>query len=75
MFDISHRCQAAGSVLMNHYQLLEWEGGEAGLTITSLMDAMTIILCFLLKSYSVDDVTVSADEDLKLPARPFCPDC
>lgn len=44
------------------------EAGEAGLTITSLMDAMTIILCFLLKSYSVDDVTVSADEDLKLPA-------
>jgi biopolymer transport protein ExbD len=41
---------------------------EGGLTITSLMDAMTIILCFLLKSYGVDDVTISADEDLKLPA-------
>ena len=41
---------------------------EAGLTITSLMDAMTIILCFLLKSYEADDVTVAASDELHLPA-------
>lgn len=44
------------------------EAGEAGLTITSLMDAMTIILCFLLKSYSVTDVTVTASDELQIPA-------
>lgn len=41
---------------------------EAGLTITSLMDAMTIILCFLLKSYEATDVTVAASDDLQIPA-------
>jgi biopolymer transport protein ExbD len=40
---------------------------EAGLTITSLMDAMTIILCFLLKSYEATDVTVAASDELKIP--------
>lgn len=40
---------------------------EAGLTITSMMDMMTIILVFLLKSYSTDDVSVSPSEDLKIP--------
>ncbi|MFK7929563.1 MAG: ExbD/TolR family protein [Myxococcota bacterium] len=44
------------------------DAGEAGLTITSLMDAMTIILCFLLKSYSVTDVTVTASEELQIPS-------
>ena len=42
--------------------------GEGGLTITSLMDAMTIILCFLLKSYEATDVTVAASDDLQIPA-------
>lgn len=42
--------------------------GEAGLTITSLMDAMTIILCFLLKSYEATDVTVAASKELQIPA-------
>lgn len=41
---------------------------EGGLTITSLMDAMTIILCFLLKSYEASDVTVKASDDLQIPA-------
>lgn len=40
---------------------------EGGLTITSLMDAMTIILCFLLKSYEASDVTVVASDDLQIP--------
>jgi biopolymer transport protein ExbD len=44
------------------------DAGEAGLTITSLMDAMTIILCFLLKSYEATDVTVAASDDLQIPA-------
>ncbi|TVQ92815.1 MAG: hypothetical protein EA397_06595 [Deltaproteobacteria bacterium] len=41
---------------------------EGGLTITSLMDAMTIILCFLLKSYEASDVTVTPSDDLKIPS-------
>ena len=32
------------------------------------MDAMTIILCFLLKSYEATDVTVVASDDLQIPA-------
>jgi biopolymer transport protein ExbD len=43
------------------------QGDSEGLTITSLMDAMTIILIFLLKSYSVEDVQVSPSDDLRLP--------
>ena len=41
------------------------EGGP--LSITSMMDMMTIILCFLLKSYGAQDVTVKANEDLEIP--------
>ena len=41
--------------------------GEGGLNITSMMDMMTIILCFLLKSYSTEDVTVKASEELQIP--------
>jgi biopolymer transport protein ExbD len=44
------------------------QGEGGGLTITSLMDAMTIILCFLLKSYSATDVTVKASEELTIPS-------
>ncbi len=40
---------------------------ESGLSITSLMDMMTIILVFLLKSYSVEDIQVKPSADLKLP--------
>lgn len=40
---------------------------EAGVTITSLMDAMFIILVFLLMNYSIDPLTVDSSEDLKLP--------
>ncbi len=36
-------------------------------TINSLMDAMTIILVFLLMNYSVDPLRVDSGEDLKLP--------
>ena len=41
--------------------------GDAGLTINSLMDAMTIILIFLLINYSVDPLKVDFP-DLQLPA-------
>ena len=41
---------------------------DAGLSITSLMDMMTIILVFLLKSYSVEDIQVKPSADLKLPS-------
>jgi len=40
---------------------------EGGLTITSMMDMMTIILVFLLKSYSTEDISVAASGDLQLP--------
>ena len=40
---------------------------EGGLSITSLMDMMTIILVFLLKSYSVEDIQVKPSADLRLP--------
>jgi len=40
---------------------------EGGLAITSMMDMMTIILCFLLKSYETTDVTVQASDDLQIP--------
>ncbi len=38
-----------------------------GLSINSLMDIMTIILVFLLKSYSTNPVSLKAAEDLKPP--------
>ncbi len=40
---------------------------EEPFSITSLMDIMTIILVFLLKSYSVSPVNVTPTEDLQLP--------
>lgn len=40
---------------------------QAGVTITSLMDAMFIILVFLLMNYSIDPLRVDGSEDLKLP--------
>ena len=42
-------------------------GEPAGLNITSMMDMMTIILVFLLKSYSTQDISVAPSEDLELP--------
>ena len=42
-------------------------GNDAGLNITSMMDMMTIILVFLLKSYSAQDISVAPSEDLQLP--------
>ncbi len=41
------------------------EGG--GLNMNSLMDIMTILLVFLLKSYSTNPVQFKSSEDLKLP--------
>jgi len=43
------------------------EEDEAELNITSLMDIMTIILVFLLKSYSTEEITVTPSDDLNLP--------
>ena len=37
------------------------------LNLTSMMDAMTIILLFLLKTYSTSGVIISPSSDLKLP--------
>jgi len=39
-----------------------------GVTINSLMDAMTIILIFLLMNYSLDPIKVDTSEDLQIPA-------
>ncbi len=40
---------------------------DADLNINSMMDMMTIILVFLLKSYSTTDVSVAPSDDLELP--------
>ena len=37
------------------------------LNITSMMDMFTIILVFLLKSYSTEDSSVASSGDLELP--------
>ena len=37
------------------------------LYITSLMDAMTIILCFLMKSYAADPINIQQSDVLELP--------
>ena len=41
--------------------------GSPKLLINSLMDAFTIILCFLLKSFGADPVQIRESENLKLP--------
>jgi biopolymer transport protein ExbD len=43
-------------------------GGGDELNITSMMDMMTIILVFLLKSYSTSDVSVAPSDNLQLPS-------
>ena len=43
------------------------DDSEATVTINSLMDAMTIILIFLLMNYSMDPLRVDSSKDLKLP--------
>ena len=43
----------------NRRRKLRRQSDDAGLNITSMMDMMTIILVFLLKSYSTDDVSVA----------------
>lgn len=45
----------------------ESEGEIRELNITAMMDMMTIILVFLLKSYSASSVTVTASEDVRPP--------
>ena len=40
---------------------------DASLKIDSMMDMMTIILVFLLKSYATTDVSVAPSDQLKLP--------
>ena len=42
-------------------------GDVGGLTVTSLMDILTIILVFLLKSYSANPVNVTQSSVLKIP--------
>jgi biopolymer transport protein ExbD len=42
-------------------------GVSEDLNITSMMDMFTIILVFLLKSYSTEDISVAASADLQLP--------
>jgi biopolymer transport protein ExbD len=41
--------------------------GPATLSITSMMDMMTIILIFLLRSFSTDDLVIAPSSDLRLP--------
>ena len=46
---------------------LRRQSEDGGLNITSMMDMMTIILVFLLKSYSTDDISVAPSKDLQVP--------
>jgi biopolymer transport protein ExbD len=46
----------------------EAEGEIKELNITAMMDMMTIILVFLIKSYSASSITVTASEDVRPPA-------
>ena len=41
---------------------------DSDLNINSMMDMMTIILVFLLKSYGNEDIQVAPSEDLRLPS-------
>lgn len=43
------------------------EQPDMPLIITSLMDAFTIILCFLLKTYGSDPVNITQSNELRLP--------
>ncbi len=43
------------------------EAKDMPLTITSLMDAFTIILCFLLKTYGSDPINITQSAELRLP--------
>lgn len=45
----------------------EAEGEIKELNITAMMDMMTIILVFLIKSYSASSVTVTSSEDVRPP--------
>ena len=45
----------------------EAEGEIKELNITAMMDLMTIILVFLIKSYSASSITVTASEDVRPP--------
>lgn len=42
--------------------------GTDDLNITSMMDMFTIVLVFLLKSFSTEDITVTPSSDLQLPS-------
>ena len=39
--------------------------GDASVTINSLMDAMTIILVFLLMNYSIDPLKIEGGDDMQ----------
>jgi biopolymer transport protein ExbD len=41
--------------------------GVASLSITSMMDMMTIILIFLLRSFSTDEIAITPSAELRLP--------
>lgn len=46
----------------------EAEGEIKELNITAMMDMMTIILVFLIKSYSASSITMTASEDVRPPS-------
>jgi biopolymer transport protein ExbD len=46
----------------------EAEGEIKELNITAMMDLMTIILVFLIKSFSASSITVTASEDVRPPS-------
>jgi biopolymer transport protein ExbD len=53
---------------MSKKRLRDSKEGEVKLNITSMMDMFTIILIFLLKSYSVNPVNITPNDKLRLPS-------
>lgn len=47
-------------------RLARRDGDDMGLNINSMMDMMTIILCFLLKSVGAEPIQINQNDDLRL---------
>jgi len=54
--------------LMLKKRIRDSKNSDVRLNITSMMDMFTIILIFLLKSYSVNTVNITPQENLRLPS-------
>jgi len=56
------------ALIPSHKKRHKTDSGEAKLQLTSMMDMFTIILVFLLKTYSTQGQLISPSQDLTLPS-------